>query len=565
MTFSLISVAVLLIAALVITIEVVRAINRGFQKTLVSLASLFVTVFVSMIVTRFLSGLLAKYMLSFITSVINVSETADKLPSTENILLAYADSFVAPLLFLVVFILVRIIVAIVIKIVFNIREKNSDLTQYESEDAPEYKKNPTLTNGLLGALCGFIVVVVAISPIMGSVKITAKAFKGVNEDSDLFSVRIKSNIVEYFDKCSNDIAGNIFYYSGGNLVYRAVAASKLNDNYFGLKREIDNTFATAGNLLSMGEVLDNISAATPEEKAMLKNLGKDVDKAETLKSATADILPVVAKKWLNNEPYEGRNKPKVSKACESFFNKMLYVCKSTTPETAGDDLSTLLNVYIIAYENGILISENYKEMIEKAKYNGAFDLIKDELNKNPRMAGISLDIDTMGVKSIASAIQSFNVENYDTLMTDITAVLNNAIALNGQNRLDYVTDLTTQYIKNYGIDVGNDVAGEVAQRLVDELVDHRSSVTVDDLKEFWDKYSVKIKSETNTDVNIPSIDENLTQENPDFSLDDFFDESGDEFTDDEFAEDEGLYGEDNYDENFDESYSKTEPLPDFSL
>lgn len=500
MTFSLISVAVLLITALVIVIEVVRAINRGRKKTLVTLSSLFLTIFLSIFITGFLSNFLAGYVVSLIKSNVDISKFSDKLPSVDDILFAYSDALIAPIIFFLVFILVRIMIAIVMKIVYSVAKRKQGGILYENEDAPEYKKNPKLINALLGALCGFIVMVVCVSPIMGSLKIVTKTFKYTNEESALLNIKIKDSAIQYFDRCSNDFVCNVIYYCGGNLVYKSVASSNLNDNYFGLEREIDNTFSGAGDLISLNKTLNKIDSATEEEKTTVKELGNTVDKAETLKAATADILPVLAKKWLNDEAYEGLSKPKISKACETFFNKMLHVCKSSTPDTVGADLSTLLNVYLIAYENDILVSENYKEMIEKAKTTGAFDLIKKELSKNPRMANISLDIDTVGMKVIASALQSFNFENYDNLMTDITNVLNNAMSLDSQERLDYVKNLTRDYIQRYGIDIGDDVADEVAQRLVEELIEHRTSVTVDDLKAFWDKYSVKNENTSNSDT-----------------------------------------------------------------
>lgn len=497
MTFSLISVAILLITALVILIEVLRAINRGRSKTLVTLASLLLAIFISILITAFLSNLFAGVAVKFIKSSIDLSSISDKIASTDEILYAYADSVISPALFFVVFLLARILIAIVVKIVYSANKRKNAPVVFESEDAREYRKNPRLTNGLLGALCGFLVMVVAISPVIGSLKSVTKTFKGMNDETEIFNIKFKDSIVVYFDGCSRDIVGNVLYYCGGNLIYKSVASSSLNDNYFSLGNEIDRTFKTSNDLMSMTRIISNIEVATPEEKEMLRHLGEEVDKAETLKAATADILPNLAKKWLNDEPYEGISKPKVSKASESFFDKMLYVCKSTTPDTVGADLSTLLNVYLIAYENNILISENYKEMIELAKTTGAFDLIKQELNKNRRMAGISLDVDNVGMKSIATAIQSFNIENYDILMNNITGVLNNALNLDGQKRLDYVTNMTKNYINQYGIDLGDDVAGEVAERLIDELIDDKKVVSVDDLKGFWDKYSVKAKEAIN--------------------------------------------------------------------
>ena len=80
----------------------------------------------------------------------------------------------------------------------------------------------------------------------------------------------------------------------------------------------------------------------------MKVLGKEINKAETLKTVAADIVPELSKNWLDGKPYLGTDKPKFNKISESVFNKMLYVCKSSTVDTVGDDLNTLLNVYMIA-------------------------------------------------------------------------------------------------------------------------------------------------------------------------------------------------------------------------
>ena len=500
MTFSLISVAILLITALVIVIEVVRAINRGRKKTLVTLASIFLSVFVSILITKFLSNLFAKFVLKFVKSAFDISSIADKLKSIDDILFAYSDSLIAPITFFAVFILVRLLIALIIKLVFNVNQKKSAEKLYECEDASESKKKPKLINGLLGALCGFMVMVITVSPFVGTLKMATKAFRNVNKEDATFDIRIKDEALLFFDRCSDDLVGSIFYYSGGIFVYKAVATSELNDNHFALENEIDNTFLTADDLMSMMSVLNHIATASEAEKNMLRNLGTNVDKAETLKAATADILPVLSKKWMNDEPYEGAVKPKVSKASESFFDKMLYICTKSTPDTVGADLSSLLNVYLIAFENDLVISENYKEMLEKAKITGAFELIKNELKKNPRMSGIDLELDNTTMKSIASAIQTFNPENYDNLMNNITGMLNNAINLDGQQRFDFITQYTKNFINQHGINLGDDVVNEITQRFIDELVEDKTNVTVDDLKAFWDKYSVVQKSSSNTDI-----------------------------------------------------------------
>lgn len=506
MTFSLFSIAVILIVALAIVIEVVRAINRGRKKTLVTLASILLTVFVSILITMFLTDLVVQGVmdLAFKTLKFDISQFKDKLGNIETILFSYFDAIISPVLFLLVFVILRLLIALVISIIYKINVKKTNGILHASEESPQHMKKPNVINGLIGALCGFIISVVILSPLMGTLKIASKTLDKLNGESDQLKFRIKEDYVAACDGYSKDIFGNIVYYCGGNLIYKSLATSKLNDNFFALEKEIDNTFLALDDLISMGKVLNNIDTASEDEKNSLRNLGDKVNQAETLKAASADILPELSKKWLNDEPYQGIAKPKVSGASENFFDKMLYVCKSSTPDTVGDDLSTLLNVFLIAQENGILKSENYKEMLEKARMTGAFELIKAELSQNPRMAGLTADIDTMGIKSIASAIKNFNSGNYETLMSDITGVLNNAISLTGQERLDYVTNYTKNYIHRYGIGIGDDIAEETAKRLVDELVDKRKTpLSVDELKSFWDKYAVQSNTSNQAPIVTP--------------------------------------------------------------
>ena len=182
-------------------------------------------------------------------------------------------------------------------------------------------------------------------------------------------------------------------------------------------------------------------------------------------------------------------KPRVNRVCETFFNKMLFVCKSSTPDTVGEDFATMVNVYIIAYENNMLSSENYKQMLERAKATGAFEEIKKELSENPRMAGISLEVEEITIKSIFNYNISLEDQNYDNLMSNLANTLSVAMNYEGEARKQYIANLTRGYIHDYGIDIGDDVVNEVSERFVDEVMDGKTYVTVDDVKAFWDKYS----------------------------------------------------------------------------
>jgi hypothetical protein len=128
-------------------------------------------------------------------------------------------------------------------------------------------------------------------------------------------------------------------------------------------------------------------------------------------------------------------------------------------------------------------------MLERAKATGAFEEIKKELSENPRMAGISLEVEEITIKSVASALKNFNFENYDNLMSNLANTLNVAMNYEGEARKQYIANLTRGYIHDYGIDIGDDVVDEITERFVDEVMDGKTNVTADDVKAFWDKYS----------------------------------------------------------------------------
>ena len=499
MVLSLFSVAILLVAIFEIIMETVKAVNKGLKKSLVTLASIMLSIFLSLVLTHPVSNLLATPVGNLLKKLVKLGSIEGTVPSLPSVIGAYADALISPLIFLILFFLVRAIIAIVVLIVMRSREKKKiDNNRYENEDAPSFKKNPKAVSGIVGFVCGILLITTFISPFMGTLKVAEKIFTAVNNQFEVYGARINSKVVSTIKIFSKDAVGNVLYYCGGNLIYKVSSTSILNDNYFQLENEAIQTVNTADDLILVTSILGDIDNSTEEQRNSMKVLGKEINKAETLKTVAADIVPELSKNWLDGKPYLGTNKPKFNKVSESVFNKMLYVCKSSTVDTVGDDLNTLLNVFMIAYEHDMLVSGDYKTVIETASKTGAFDLIRQELNKNKRMAGISLDIDTMSIRTIASAIQSFNLENYDMLMNNITNTLNVAIKYEGEARKQYITDLTRQYINSYGINIGEAETVKLAERLNDEVIGNRKSISIDDVKSFWDKYSVKNKDNPQT-------------------------------------------------------------------
>ena len=491
MSFNLISIAILVIAAVIITFEVIRALSRGVKKSVITLVSIFISMFSAILITFVASDAIVNAAMTLLDKIEGLETLYDRFPHFEEVAFAYADAIISPILFVLLFILVRVIVAIVFAIVFKRNAKRYGNKAYENEDAPNYKKKPKWISAFLGAVSGFLVSVILFMPVVGSLKISAVAARSVNETSDAFNFRIKNSMVKALDTLSSDVVGNVFYYSGGVLIYKSTSVSRLNDNHFELEAEIVNSLDGIDDLLKVGTVISNVENATEEDKEVLRSVGEKINRAETLKNVGSDFISDLSKKWLNREKYYNIPKPKVGNAAEVFFDKMLFVCKSTTPDTVGADLSSLLNVFLLADEYQILNCEDYKTLIETANQTGAFNAIKAELSKNSRMSGVSVEIDNMAVRAVASAINNFTPEEYEAITKDVATTLNEALTIKDpEERVRYITDYMEQHIRERDIDVGSDITNEVAKKLTEELLDTTHEVTPEEVEEFWDKYTL---------------------------------------------------------------------------
>lgn len=492
MSFNLISIALLFIAAVIITFEIVRAISRGLKKAIITLVSIFISMFLAIIITLIASNSIIGSAMSILDRISGLEVLYDRFPHFEEVVFAYADAIISPILFVLLFILIRLIIAITFAIIFKCKEKRNKGKEYENEEAPAYKKNPKWISVVLGVLSGFIVSVILFMPIVGSLKIGATAANKVNETSDAFNFRIKKSSVNALETLSNDLVGNIFYYSGGVLIYKATATSTLNGNHFELEEEIVDSLDGIDDLLNVGIIMSNVENTTDEEKEILSSVGEKINRSETLKLVGADFVSDLAKRWLVDEKYYNIPKPQVGNASEVFFDKMLYVCKSTTHEYVSADITTLLNVYLLAEEHDILTTQDYKHLVETANRTGAFTEIKKELAKNKRMQGVSLEIDNMAVRAVASAVNGFSDEEYAAITADVTNTLNAALKFRDkEERVQYITTYLETHINERDIDVGKDITEELAKKLSDELLmDSSKTVTVEDVDKFWEEYTL---------------------------------------------------------------------------
>ncbi len=495
MSFSLFSVAVLLLVAVFVSYQIARGIKRGFYESLIHVCLVLLSVVLSIIASKLLSDILVDSVYNMILSLGVFDSMLNNLPSTSSIIVAYCDAALTPFVFVFVYPIMSLIirfVAFIVKGRYLERDKTSERVKKES--ASWIDKNQKLLTVTISALCGIFIASVFISPVMGSVKTLDRVFElaeDITVDGNNVLGDTKAELEDQLAVYRDDPIANAVYYCGGNIIYYANASSELNGNYFALGREIKNTAEYYNEILSSARLMANIDEATPDEVNELSSVGKYINKSESLKCITSDFVSQTAKAWMDGESFLGLSKPYVTSTINPVINKVLYVCSQTAPKYVEKDMTTLLELYILFYEAELIGVTDYSEMISIIDNTDFIERVEDILAKNPRMADISLDFDNMALNMISTAIlDGMSEEDLDRIVTNISDVVNNVADMSDEDRIAIIKDEVYRSINKNGLKVSYDMVEVAAEQLVEDLRTTTGEITSDTIKNFFEKYSV---------------------------------------------------------------------------
>lgn len=495
MSFTLISGLIIILTITATTVNAVKGHTQGLYKSLLRLSKVLVATLGAIAISFLLSNL-AVNMIFKIVSEINVYKNlvAD-LPSIELIAKAYIDAAITPLFFIAVFAVCYILVNIVSAIVFKAKfKKVSENIEYESEDAPWYVKKSKPLGSVVGGLTGLFMASIVIAALIGTLKLTVSTIDTVNSNPTLSnSIKVDSKLTEELRKYSNDIPSNVVYYCGGNLVYKVSAASTLNGKRFAIDKEVKGLNVALTDAVDVLPVLKDLASITPEQKAQVLSLSGDIAKSETLKALSSDFMAGASKSWLEGEAFMNMSIPAVGNVIEPIVGNILYACTFMTPDTAAEDIGTLLQVYIIISENKLLGNGNYEELILHFSENDVVKEICEVLEQNPRMKYIAKAVKNVTMNTVASAINAlkYDIAQYDILMTNLAESLNNMGGLSGQEKVDFMTSNVMQYVNNYGVEMPESIAKVTAEQLISELSNESGTVTPQRLQVLFDNYSLE--------------------------------------------------------------------------
>lgn len=491
MTFSLFSIAILLIFFSVCATEVYRSIKKGFRMTLISLAIVvFSAIFASIFTYLISEGISSLIVNLFVNRLYAYRSMVQSYPWADALIEAVIGMIIGSFLYVAVFFVVRAVTRLIVGIVCAKKvERSADTPAYCTEKNSYFDQNEKLFSVITGVVISVIVTMVITSPIMGTLDVANKALGSVGK------VKLKAveSISQYdVSEYSNDFFGNVFYQLGGKLMYYSSASAEIYGERVHLLSEADAVADIAEDLEVVYPALMNPKKATVEQVNRIYKLCDNIERLELCSGVLGEFVSNFAKAWQNGDKYFGIAKPTTNDLIDPAFDEILVVCRNTDHNSATANVATLLKIYATVMDSDLLNvnMNNFNSIISYVNKSDIVDRLDAILAENPHMSGIS--VSSIAMAAVSQYIRGFgyDVVKYDGLMEDIADAINNV------NSRGYATDeekaavlasYAQKYIKEYGVTIPDNIASSVAEEILKNI--SSSSVTEEDVRRIFLKYA----------------------------------------------------------------------------
>ncbi len=502
MSFTILSAALLLFLGVGIFRNAIRGYRQGLAFSAISLAAVVFSALVAIPLARWLSNYPADLLASYLPYWLPMLKTyTAQFPSIKALLPACVDVLISPVLFILLYMLIRCVICLpaerVLQRLLKPRDNETGDPIYEGRNAPWHRRHTRLLGGITGGVCGFVIALILLSPLVGLLSAAGTAFNATE------TIRLKwssygldEEQVQLVRDVVNDPVAKVLTASGSGTIYDATTITYLRGSHNGrvsLRDEVRTCSDLAVDLMAARRAVKDMNNLSEKEKAVLSGLGARIEASEVVSLVAADVVNQAADAWLDGTSFMTIKRPVFNDHLEPLIVGALEICSDSTEVCVGRDITTLVNICLVASDNGLMKKTvTYDELAAYLDRGGVIDLIYEEIMDNPCTAPLANKMTEVAIHMMASAIEDagFERNQLKNLMTDLSESMNriNRMGLTDADWVGHMTEYTQYYTSMYGIKMPEALAEMASIAFVEKLGKTNTGITADQIYSLFDMY-----------------------------------------------------------------------------
>ena len=499
MTFTWFSAVLGAAVLLMVGTGILRGIRRGAWLTLVNISFLILSVIFGVMLSRLLSSVAVEAFAEDIRLEFFEGELIGGKAHIDELVLAIAKMLIGSVLFVFTFLGVRAALAFIFRMVERRLKRTESgaytglrhvcVTVFESNEGTKREK---LLGGVLGAVSGVILALAVTSPIVGPMNLSGKLLEVADSGGVYFweSAQLDRKAVMELDKYSEDGVAKILYHMGGKHIYASSASASIRGRNLVLSHEIEAVSESVVGIIDVYPMFTSLERISDEDRLAIDALCDSVDDSYTVKCVSAEFVSECAEAWLSGKRHMGVEVPDFGDALGPVFDDILRVCQTTNEEYISQDMRSLLNIYIIIVNSG-LIDNAYNISLEDITVGGEFiDAINEEISKNPRLALVKRSLRSTAARIISEQIHlpEYSEEEYNTLMDNLATAINrvrNEEGASFEMQKEKLSSYTKEYINEFGAEIGDSMVDVASEALLEQFGGSSGDISPEDLDSFF--------------------------------------------------------------------------------
>lgn len=487
MSYTTLSTIILIVAAMLVCAKAISGYKAGATRSIADLALLIFSVSLSSVISVLSASVAGDPLYESVRYTVFYQNIVMEIGDVQSLALILTGIIGAVILFVPIFLLVYGIGSLILHLIFKACVVNLSDRGDEQEGAKVsfYTKNGKAIGSVVGAVSGFVILVVLLTPVVGILKNTTELVDTLESvlDTEIVEDYGSDSIFSY----SDDVMASVIYASGGQTIFDTLTTVHHGGRTTTLRKEIEVMAELKVDEIS--EVIDDIIEGNSDDAE------KTFEKSR--KSLLVEALMHVsvtnaANSWISGESYLGVDRPVLGEGekFDDFLDEVLYVCARSSIDTFSDDMITLINVTgMFSERKGDFMSGSYESMMSVFEDEDFLDELREELEKNSNMQHVLYAIDDLLLTIIAEEVLDVGYSEYarESFYRSIADSMNATQHLSGKERVDELATSILDAFGKYGAYLPEALGDDIAQILIDRI-DSYGTVRTSDVARLFSGY-----------------------------------------------------------------------------